>query len=247
MKKLILFITVAAFLETRGQMDSIPPRPPMQQGVTAFVEGYPYQSIIEKSFFTNDFNLALSDSSYKLVRYLVSWADTSGRIHAFPVTGSLMMANHPDHSLGELDALIAFEQIIITRDKKFYRVPAFVITLADRATAEKAREDLALCQAWIAGYKQQSTLSYTVFSKDVLLELSDPSYQLVDFDMVMEDEQEGETVKTRIKGGLVRIEKDEVTRLLKRLRPGDTILFENIRAEKDGNLYRVQPLTIYIK
>lgn len=247
MKKVILFIFLVSYLQSRSQADSIPPRPPMLDEVVAFVKGYPYQTLIEKNFFFNDFDLALSDTSYQLVRYVASWDDTSGNIHVRPVKGSRLIADLPGYLLTELGMMIAFEQIIISRDKKYYRVRPFVITPTDSVTAENARGDLALCDAWLAGYKGQSSLGYTIFSKDTMLELTDTSYLLKDFDLVMQDEQEHEIVKTHITGNRIMVEKDEVTRLLKRLRPGDTVEIVNIRAEKNSKIYKVHPLTIYIK
>lgn len=248
MKKTALALLLFCQLQALAQTDSVPARISMHEAVIAFVKGRPYQNTIERNFFNADFDIALSDSSFKVVRFMATWADTLGKLHAYPVSGSRMTASDPVHPLAALDDMIAFERIIImSKDREFFAAPTFVINLSDEIAAEKAREGIAFCDAFLKGYKNQVTLSYAVFSSDQWLELTDSSYHLIGFNLILEDEQEGETVKTYIKGGRIPVEKDEVTRLLKRLRAGDTVTIKNITAEKDGEVHNVRDLIIYIK
>jgi hypothetical protein len=248
MKKILFALVVLLQLQSYAQTDSVPARLSMHEGVIAFIKGRPYQNTIERDFFSKDFDVALSDTSFTVVRYLATWADTLGKIHAYPVSGSRMTANDPSQPLSALDDMIAFERIIImNKNREFFAAPTFVINLSDEAAAEKAREGVAFCDAFLKGYKNQVTLSYAVFTTDQYLELTDNSYKLTGFDLILEDEQENETVKTHINGSRIPVEKDEVTRLLKRLRAGDTVTIKNIKAEKEGEILNVRDLIISIK
>lgn len=249
MKKIILAALLLSQLAVQAQADSVPQRLFMHETVTVFIKGRPYQNTIEKDFFKNDFDLALSDTTFKIVRYLATWDDTLGKLHAMPVDGAHMMANVPGQSLGALGNVIAFERVIImdTKKREFFAAPTFVVNLSDVATADKAREGLAFCDAFLTGYKNQVNLSYAVFQTDQFVELTDTSYHLTGFDLELEDEKEGEIVKTHIKGNRIPVEKDDVTRLLKRLRTGDSVIIKNIKAEKDGETFNVKDLVIYIK
>jgi hypothetical protein len=249
MKKIILAAFLLCQLAVYAQTDSVPERLYMHETVKVFIKGRLYQNTIEKDFFNTDFDLAASDTTFKIVRYLATWDDTLGKLHAMPVDGAQMAANIPGHSLGALGNVIAFERIIImdTKKREFFAAPTLVITPSDVVTADKSREGLAFCDAFIKGYKNQVNLVYSVFSTDQFVELTDTSYHLLGFDLELEDEQEGEIVKTHIKGNRIPVEKDDVTRLLKRLRTGDSFIIKNIKAEKDGEEYNVKDLTIYIK
>ena len=158
-----------------------------------------------------------------------------------------MVIRPGNDSLVNSDGMLAFDNIIIQKGTYYYFVPAFVIYLADAAAAQTKRENLAVCYAFITGHRNNNVMFASLIFNDLTIELTDPTYKLVSFELLVEDEQSENLLRTQLYGSKIPVEKDEVTRMLRKQRPGNTVTIENIKAEKNGKIYHVSDIVIYIK
>lgn len=89
------------------------------------------------------------------------------------------------------------------------------------------------------------------FYKEFELELSDPSYKILSFQMTWDVKRKGMLVSRKIKGSLVSVEieddnvENKMNYSLHTIEPGGLITFETILIEKNGICYKVKPFIIY--
>jgi hypothetical protein len=224
--------------------------------VIAFVKGHSYEEKIEASVFRNavangELELALSDTSYKIIKFIFTWDDMSSTIYEVTNTGPKLNTheNVKKFATAPDNAIVTFDNIVIQKkrgtDTARRYAKAFAVTLSDAATAKHYKENLALCNAYLKGLQNIATLNAGSITTDLVLELSDPSYQLVSFELHIDRiDMEMETLIT---GNTIRLEKNDVTRTLKSLKPGCWISIQHIKVYKNGKLYEVPPIGIGVK
>jgi len=250
MNRLLIILSLFYSLAVPAQTDNIPLQPPPHGTITAHIKGHLYESNIERDFFQNNFELVLSDTSYKIAKYNISWtAGDQYTVYIFQklIKGPKMVIGPANDSLVKSDGILAFDNIIIQKGMDYYKVPAFVIYLSEPSVAIKKREHLALCYAYVSGSRNNNLMVASAVSKGLTIELTDTVYKMVSFDAELEDPTSGEIFKFKIKGNALLPEENNVKSLLTKQSPGCTIIIDNIKAEKDGKLYSVNSLPIYLK
>lgn len=217
--------------------------------IIAFVKGHPYEEKIDAFSFKQTarkgmLELVLSDSNYKVVSYTFT-CDDSDNIYSCPNTGSLMLSPFGIRSLNYIpnNSLITFEDIRVCKDSQYYYVLPLVLSLTDSTTAKQYRETHALCLAYLRSYRNSNSLRSGTITTDLVLSLTNPSYELLSFELNLTDE-DGNELSTIINGNTIHLEKDFVTRTLNRLKAGSFFSIENIKVSKNNRPYTLKPLRI---
>lgn len=215
--------------------------------VTAFISDHQYQGFFDKDFFKNDFTLALSDTTFTIAGFRISWTDNKS-IFAAPIRGNKVPVIEKNYSLNKLDTglYVAFDCITIQKNNSYYKVPSFIVNTTTANRAELIRKDIPVCYTYIAGYRNNNSASHTIFRSDLLLQLTDSSYKIIDFEITWDD-GESDLQSAKFHGNKILVNRDLITSSLKRLIPGSTVTIENIRVEKNGKIYKAKDMVMYLK
>jgi hypothetical protein len=156
--------------------------------VTAFISGHQYQDFFDKDFFKNDFTLTLSDTTFTIAGFRISWTDRKS-IFAAPVRGNKVPMIEKNYSLNQLDTglYVAFDCITIRKNNGYYKVPSFIVNTTTASRAALMRKDLPEFSVYIAGYKNNNTASHTIFRSDLQLQVSDTTYKIIDFEITWDE------------------------------------------------------------
>jgi len=219
----------------------------VQYEVNAFIKGYQFENGIDKDILKNDFELGLSDTSYVIVHFSVSW-EIGESIYVRTVTGNHVSVTGNFGTLTQIDTgtAVVFDNIVIRKGQTFYWAPAFIAEAITSAQADAWKKDLAPCLVYIVGYKNNNTAPYTIFANDLLLQSSDPSYSIKSF-VVSWDRTAGDWASATFQGNKLTVEQNNNSSLFTDLRPGSTITIDGIKVEKDGKIYKVKPVVMYLR
>jgi hypothetical protein len=245
---IIVFVLSGPCMGYGQEKDTISCKGLAQFEVTAFISGHQYENYFDKDLFKKDFNLALSDSTYTIVSYNVSWDHKQSVIYSVVIKGSHVPVTEKNYTLNDLDtgSAVAFDCITIKKGKVVYMAPAFVAYTTTTGRAEQLRKNIVPCVAYIQGYKNNNSAPYTLFRNDLVLQLSDSSYKIIDFVLTW-DNEDGELISAVFSGNKILVNRDAKTDLSRKLRPGSTVTIDNIRVEKNGKLYKAKSFVMYLK
>jgi hypothetical protein len=110
----------------------------LQTNISIYIEGHQNEESIKRKFFRKKFELSLSDSSYEIVQFTITWGDfRKGNLyerlnHGKAVTSELTdstITDKKNYSLEKINpgTYLGFNCIIIRKEGKFFRLPSFVI------------------------------------------------------------------------------------------------------------------------
>lgn len=217
--------------------------------VDLFIKGHPYREKFEPSFFEKDFQLALSDSSYSIVSFMLVW-DHGNYINERAERSNTVRIKHPTNERYNLvvdtNCTITLEKIKIQKNGDTCQIRVVALFVTSKTKADEDKEFIP-CVARLPGYARDPVVYARIFLKDFSLELSDPSYTITSFDLTYEDFETLELFAATIKGNHVSITRPDVIRVLSHVRPGRVVVCENITVTKDGKVYKVRPLLLYVK
>lgn len=242
--KLLLasFLFFSTFIDAQ---DTIPRHPPCLKTVLAFVKGHPYEVKLEREIFSRDFELCTTNPEYTVVDFFTSWDYKNGDIVERRSIGSKITVNVNDSTPTEAD-MIVFDHIIVKKGKEYFVTPSQVIMLVDSITAQRYKKELALCVVLVNGHVRMKTINAPGFQNDIIVELTDTSYKLIDFNLIV-NQPDGTFTSTTITAHQIVLDKDYTTKLLKGLIPGSTVSLEDIRVIKNGRQYQMPEYEIYVK
>jgi hypothetical protein len=221
--------------------------------VVAFINGNPNISLVDKDFFKTDFEVQLSDSSLEIVSFFITW-HTEDAIHARPVKGSIVRIGGDFSRLSDLSlkAPVTFENIKVRKRQAVaaadtsFSVPPFYVTTTDAETARRHRQNLAPCYPFLASHGGKDILWVReLLSGDFILKLSDPSYTIVGADM--EIFAAGQSYDVPLSGDRVGINHPVAGPHIRRFAPGSSLLFTNVKASKNGKIYDLKNVNVYIR
>ena len=108
--------------------------------ISVYIKDQQYETYIKRKFFRKKFELSLSDSSYEIVQFIITWGDPrNGNMyvrlnHGKMVTPELTdssILNKENYSLEKVNpgTYLVFDCIIIKKETQFFRLPSFVINV----------------------------------------------------------------------------------------------------------------------
>jgi hypothetical protein len=221
--------------------------------IETFIKGHPYEEKLESSFFTRDFEITVSDSSYKVVSFTITWDSQNGDtafIHERVYRGNTVKMKKVDNGYEDViippATAITIENVWVKKGNDSCKSAGLAVYLCDAATAEKEKQYIP-CVARVQGLGRNASVYSSFFLRDFSLELSDPSYSISSFDIATEDTETGDLTTATIKGNRILIMQPENLRVVSKLGRGSVLTFENIIVNKNGRTYKVRPTVLYIK
>jgi hypothetical protein len=247
---ILLLITFFSFAAS-AQTDSSIKKLPNGTVPVAFIKGHRYEQKISAELFKKDFELALSDSSYEIVSFVVNWDDSVTNIISEKLNyGSVVKMPEFDPTLATIsvNSVGFFEKIVIKKNGQLYYACSFVYKVAGKQELEKYLKTLARCEvASLGTYQNSSTIvSPVYFNNSLELILTDPSYSIVSFELEVAD-RSGDYATTTINSKTIELDKDGVTRKLRSLTAGCFVGLSKIKLSKNGKIYEAAPFALYVK
>jgi hypothetical protein len=109
---------------------------PLARSVSVFIKTHPQEKQVGQDFFKNDFELAASDSSFKIAFSRFSWNDSNTIIQR-KNNGNIVRVDMPNYNKPDKEnfslrnikpgAYLVFECIQVEKNGIVYRVPPFTV------------------------------------------------------------------------------------------------------------------------
>jgi hypothetical protein len=246
---LLLFLLTIRVINIHAQEEKLP---------GLYINGYIIDNanvaLVDKDFFKTDFQLLLSDTSFEVVGFRITWS-TENTIEERRVEGPWVRITGSFISLASIPAEmpVTFENILVRKRRRVsagidsaFQIKSFYVTTTDAETSRQHRKNLAPCTAFLASHGGKEILWVReLLSGDLVLKLSDPSYTLVgaELEIVVGDD----LFYVPISGDRVGLNHPEAGQYLRRFKPGSSVIFTKIKATKDGKTYILKNVNVFFK
>lgn len=218
--------------------------------IETLIKGRPYEEHIEKEFFEKDVELTLSDSSYRITSFAAVWNEPDGTLvervyqgHIFKIASP---RGDPYTFRSKKGCILTFQFVRFAKGKDTCSAAGIVVHITSKDSADKEKENIP-CVARVAGLGRNPAVIANDIANGFTIELSDPSYTVINFDISAEDPETGDLLIAPVKGNLVSPANTRVANVLKSVRRGMVLICENITVMKNGKLYKIRPLNVYVK
>jgi hypothetical protein len=239
---LLVFFFLSLFSAAKAQKDSLGGK----WNIHVFIKGHYMEQYIAHEVFTKGAELALSDTTYTIEKWQLCWDDTAGNINCVVGQGDRIVPANYKISFGTANknSTVTLDNIRINKNGVSYKAAAQAFYLVPGEKTASIYDTLARSKVYLPGYENAFKIPKSIITNEFIIDLYDNSYKLLSFFVTIEFFNSDNSISFYFTGNKTNNAATGYKSAIEKLTVRDTIILENIFAEKDGKIYRVPNLIL---